>query len=510
MSQLLNNRPTSDGIDQAPSQSYRLIRSDPVGSFLLECDSGVSIYIHKEIIPVIVNVLRLMNLFLNEESIRYLVDYFSIECDSEVSTIYIHKDTISLIANGLLLIMKLFLNKGQLPYQLRTCLMGPSSDCHSPPILNYQQTRFPTISFSNTEQPSYRFIRRYLVGPLSPTSPPNDRGRFVFVGSIEIPEEIILNIARYLTYFDIIALELVCRGFFATLRPKWPLIRFSYSKAHSTQYYRSHSPMGPPNDWEGFITVGSIDIPGEIILDIVRYLTYSDRRVLELVCRGFSAIIRSKWPPIRFTIVFGSNENKKLQKRYLYNLYMEFREKRIIYQDKNVTNDPDMGSVYYFRGTMDEDPLPLCECYFGGTMDEDPLPLCECYFRGTMNEQPHPLCKMGPSRWQVMRLEGVINNFCNLPWADHLRKCKNLVFLGLKRVNNISLYIPYLTKLKGFFIKPELIDGSNITIHLPPSVKAIAVYASEEKDQECRIQSSKRWIQKLNISTSDYPELEFG
>jgi hypothetical protein len=195
MSQPLNDKRTLSKLSHAP---YRLINGDSVGSFLLECDSGVSIYIHKEIIPVIVNGLRLMNLFLNKESIRYLVDYFSVECDSEVSTIYIHKDTISLIANGLLLIMKLFLNKGQLPYQLRTCLVDPSSDCHSPPILNYQQALiceslsslllmirfpriplpfprmpFPRISLSNTEQPSSRLIKRYPVGPSSDChSPP--------------------------------------------------------------------------------------------------------------------------------------------------------------------------------------------------------------------------------------------------------------------------------------------------------------------------------------------------
>jgi hypothetical protein len=72
---------------------------------------------------------------------------------------------------------------------------------------------------------------------------------------------------------------------------------------------------------------------------------------------------------------------------------MEFHKKRIIYEDKNVTNDPNMGSVCYFRGTMNEYPPPLCKCY-------------SC---GTMNEQPPPLCERSSSQWQVMRLKGGID-----------------------------------------------------------------------------------------------------
>jgi hypothetical protein len=270
--------------------------------------------------------------------------------------------------------------------------------------------------------------------------------------------------------------------------------------------------MDPPNDWEGFVTVGSMDIPGEIILDIARYLIYSDKRALELVCRSLFATIRPKWPPIQSFIVFWSNENKKLQKRYLYNLYMEFHEKRIIYQGKNVTNDPNMGSVCYFRGTMNQFSPPLCECYSRGTMNQFSPPLCKCYSRDAMNEQPPPLCEMGPSRWQVMRLKGGgINEFYNSLWVNYLRKCVNLVSLGLEHVNNITLDIPYLTKLEVLFIKPELIDGSKIAIAgLPSSVKAVVVYASEEKDQKCCSQSSKRWIQNLTISALEYTELEFG
>jgi hypothetical protein len=60
------------------------------------------------------------------------------------------------------------------------------------------------------------------MGSSSPMSPPDnskgcDSGAFRY-----IPEEIILDIANYLGYFDIRVLEQVCKHLFAITRSKWP------------------------------------------------------------------------------------------------------------------------------------------------------------------------------------------------------------------------------------------------------------------------------------------------
>jgi hypothetical protein len=215
-----------------------------------------------------------MNLFLNEESIRYLVDYFSVKCDSEVS-IYIPKETISLIANGLLLIMKLFanvlllimelfLNKRQLPYRLRRCLVGPSSNCHFPRTPDYR------LTFNNSIQDliaSYHHFSRSLMD--SPYFRPS-----------QLPMK------------------------------DSPYFRSSQLPMKDSPYFRSlylpiYLPMkDPPNNWKRSVSVGSIDIPKEIILKIAEYLAYREMKALEVVCEGFFATIRPKWPSFQFTIIY--------------------------------------------------------------------------------------------------------------------------------------------------------------------------------------------------------------
>jgi hypothetical protein len=65
--------------------------------------------------------------------------------------------------------------------------------------------------------------------------------------------------------------------------------------------------------------------------------------------------------------------------------------------------------------------------------------------------------------------------------------------LRLDDASNIYLDIQKFTKLEGFFMKLKSVNGLEAATSLFPSMKVVVVSTSKENDQECYIQSSKRW-----------------
>jgi hypothetical protein len=203
--------------------------------------------------------------------------------------------------------------------------------------------------------------------------------------------------------------------------------------------------------------------------------------VLEQVCRYFLIIIRSVWPPMPEYLLYCSNsEMKHLLKPNFYELCKALHNVEITYN--NVTSNSKKGPARYLA---------------------------------RRSERPYSDLEVDLSQLEgfmvnMVEFEKDNNLFTQLCWDDYMKNFQNLVYMAITDADDIRLDIEDLTKLEGFFAKfdsaGERVGGY---ISLPPNIKEIVLYASEENYQEHHTQFSKGYVDHLGLNVSKYTKLEF-
>jgi hypothetical protein len=249
----------------------------------------------------------------------------------------------------------------------------------------------------------------------------------------------------------------------------------------STKYHLAkYRPVSPPllkkkllNNGKGCYSEVFKNIPDYIILYIVNYLNYLDRRALEQVCRRSFVIIRLRRPKFSYPFVFWSHTKiKDSRKQGSYEFCMVLHDLRATYK-----GNTDMGPVHYFDVIMNQ---------------------CTSRF----HEEDSPV-------WNVMRLEGEtsireITRF----WATYLQKCLSLVCLKLDNISNIDLNFTNHPNLEIFIMELKSADGRGATIDLPPSMKTIILYATEENYRKHYTQNSRPYVDHLYLNAPECMDLE--
>jgi hypothetical protein len=206
---------------------------------------------------------------------------------------------------------------------------------------------------------------------------------------------------------------------------------------------------------------------------MINYLNYLDRRALEQVCKLFFVIIRLKGPKFSCPFVFWSHtEIKDSRKQGSYELCMILHDVMATY---NVNTD--MDPVYYFDVIMNQ---------------------CTSQF----HEEDSPV-------WNVMRLEGEtsipeITKF----WATYLQKCSRLVCLKLDNASNIDLNFNNHPNLEIFIMELKSASGRGAQVFLPPGMKTIVLYATEENYRRYCIPNSKPYVNRLYLNAPKCMDLE--
>jgi hypothetical protein len=206
---------------------------------------------------------------------------------------------------------------------------------------------------------------------------------------------------------------------------------------------------------------------------MINYLDYFDRRALEQVCKLFFVIIRLKGPKFSYPFVFWSHTKiKDSRKQGSYEFCMVLHDLRATYN-----GDTNMGPVYYFDVIMNQ---------------------CSSRF----HEEDSPV-------WNVMRLESEtsirkINQF----WATYLQKCLSLVCLKLDNASNIELPLYDHPKLEILIMELKSADGCETCAFLPPSMKKIVLYATEENYRKHCTWYSRPYVHYLFLSAPKCIDLE--
>jgi hypothetical protein len=206
---------------------------------------------------------------------------------------------------------------------------------------------------------------------------------------------------------------------------------------------------------------------------MLNYLNYFDRRALEQVCNLFFVIIRLKGPKFSYPFVFLSHTKiNDSRKQGSYKFCMVLHDLRAIYK-----GNTDMGPVHYFDVIMNQ---------------------CTSRF----HEEDSPV-------WNVMRLEGETNDYIiNQFWAAYLQKCSRLVCLKLDNASNIDLNFNNHPNLEIFIMELKSADGCETSASLPPSMKKIVLYATEENYRRYCIPNSKPYVNRLYLNAPDCMDLE--
>jgi hypothetical protein len=90
-----------------------------------------------------------------------------------------------------------------------------------------------------------------------------------------------------------------------------------------------------------------------------------------------------------------------------------------------------------------------------------------------------------------------------------MKKFQNLVYMTITDADFTDINIIHLKKLEEFFAKLNSADGLGRWIFLPPNMKQIVLYASEENYQEHLTQFSEGHIKGLGLYVPKCTELEF-
>jgi hypothetical protein len=241
--------------------------------------------------------------------------------------------------------------------------------------------------------------------------------------------------------------------------------------------YRPVSPLPPRESlddiWEGCYPGMFIPISDDNFLLMINYLDYFDIKALEQACKLFFVIIRLKGPKFSCPFVFLSHtEIKDSRKQGSHEFCMVLHDIMATYN-----GDTDMGSVYYFDVIMNQ---------------------CSSRF----HEEDSPV-------WNVMRLESEtsareINEF----WAAYLKDCSRLVCLKLDNASNIDLSFNDHPNLEIFIMELKSADGRGATIDLPPSMKTIILYATEENYRKHYTQNSRPYVDHLYLNAPECMDLE--
>jgi hypothetical protein len=244
-------------------------------------------------------------------------------------------------------------------------------------------------------------------------------------------------------------------------------------------YPVSCSPMSLPDNWERYESGNFKPVPKDIILVIANYLSRSHRGVLERVSKYFLSIIRSKWPP-KPEYLFLYDLNTKIEYLLELNLRefcMKLHNVEITYN--NVTSNSKMGPTRYFLGRT--------------------------------SHRPPPDSIMNSSQWEglMLKFEKDDTPLYRTLWRDHIKGYKNLVYLTLTDADDIHLEIQHHEKLEGFFAKLNSADGLGGRIFLPPNMKQIVLYASEENYQEHHTQFLEGYVGRLDLYAQTCTNLEF-
>jgi hypothetical protein len=206
---------------------------------------------------------------------------------------------------------------------------------------------------------------------------------------------------------------------------------------------------------------------------MINYLNYLDRRALEQVCKLFFVIIRLKGPKFSCPFVFWSHtEIKDSRKQGSYEFCMVLHDLRATYN-----GDTNMDPVYYFDVIMNRRS-------------------------SRFHEEDSPV-------WNVMKLEGETNDYIiNQFWATYLQKCSRLVCLKLDNASNIDLNFNNHPNLEIFIMELKSADGCETSASLPPSMKKIVLYATEENYRRYCIPNSKPYVNRLYLNAPDCMDLE--
>jgi hypothetical protein len=216
-----------------------------------------------------------------------------------------------------------------------------------------------------------------------------------------------------------------------------------------------------------------IPISDDNFLLMINYLDYFDIKVLERVCRCFFVIIRLKGPKISRSFAFLSHtEIKDSRKQGSHEFCMVLHNLRATYN-----GNTNMGPVYYFDVIMNQ-----------------------CSSRFHVKDSPV---------WNVMRLESETNdNIINQFWATYLQKCSRLVCLKLDNASNIDLNFNNHPNLEIFIMELKSADGCDTCASLPPSMKKIVLYATEENYRKHCTWYSRPYVHYLHLSAPDCIDLE--
>jgi hypothetical protein len=238
-------------------------------------------------------------------------------------------------------------------------------------------------------------------------------------------------------------------------------------------------PANLPSDWKKYAPENFISIHKDIILIIANYLSRFDRGALEQVCKYFLIIIRLEWPPMpEYLLYYPDTKIQHLLKRNFYELCKALHNVEITYN--NVTSNSKKGPARYLA---------------------------------RRSERPYSDLEVDLSQLEgfmvnMVEFEKDNNLFTQLCWNDYMKNFQNLVYMAITDADLSSLDIEDLTKLEGFFAKFNSAGGHG-EISLPPNIKEIILYASEENYQEHHTQFSKGYLEMLDLYAQKCTKLEF-